>query len=267
MGGSHAKGLLQLASGLRLHVEVEGPADAPTMMFSNSLGSDLGIWDGVVPALGSALRIIRYDTRGHGRSDVPDGPYSISGLGEDAVAILDALGIRRAAICGLSLGGMTAMWMAANASERVEWIVLANTSGFLPPATMWRDRARTARTGGLATLVEPSMERWFTPGFRERDPRTVARGAAMVAGTPPEGYAGCCEAIAAMDQRADLASIEAPALVIVGDADPSTPPAMGEEIRGAITGAELVSLPAAHLSAMEVPEAFGDILKSRLKQA
>ena len=261
MTSTHERGLLLTASGIGLHVEVEGPADAPVMMFSNSLGSDLTMWDGVVRALGPAYRIVRYDTRGHGRSEAPAGPYRIADLGQDAIEILDAIEIGKAAICGLSLGGMTAMWMAANAPDRIERAILANTSAHLQPAGMWQDRAATARSTGLASLVAPSMERWFTPAFRERDVETVARGAAMVSASDPEGYAGCCEAIAGMDQRRDLARIRVPCLVIVGSDDPSTPPAMGEEIRAGIAGATLVSLPAAHLSAMEVPDAFAAAIR------
>ena len=264
MSSSHHHGLIEVAPGLRLNVVVDGPADAPALLLSNSLGSTLAMWDDVVSRLGPRLRIVRYDTRGHGGSDVPPGPYSVAELGRDALGVLNALGIRKTAICGLSLGGITAMWIATHAPERVGRAVLANTGAFLPTETMWRERAATARTQGLAGLVEPSMERWFTAGCRQTMPDLVAKGAAMVSGTPPEGYAGCCEAIASMDQRETVSGITAPTLVIVGDQDPSTSPAMGEALREAIPGATLVSLPAAHLSAMEVPEAFAEALSGWL---
>jgi 3-oxoadipate enol-lactonase len=222
------------------------------------------MWDAVVSALGPDVRAIRYDTRGHGRSDAPSGPYTVADLGGDAIAVLTALGIERAVVCGLSLGGVTAMWMGVHAPKRVKGLVLANTAALLPPAAMWRDRAATVRAGGLQTLVQPSMERWFTPGFRERDPTTVQRGAAMIVGTSAEGYAGCCEALATADLRGEIGRIGAPTLVIVGDSDPSTTPAMGEEIRAAVPGAELAVLRAAHLSALEQPDAFADAIRGRV---
>jgi 3-oxoadipate enol-lactonase len=255
---------VESAGGLKLNVVVEGPAGAPALMFSNSLGSDLSMWDGVVEALGPGFRTIRYDTRGHGRSAAPKGPYSVADLGRDAVRILEALGIDRAAFCGLSLGGTTGMWVGAHAPERLSHLVLANTAASFQPASMWRDRAATARKMGLGSLLAPSMERWFTAAFRDHDPETVARAAAMMAATAPEGYAGCCEALAEADLRADLSRIKLPTLVVVGEADPSTPPALGEAITAGIPEARLVSLPAAHLSALERPGEFAEALNNHL---
>jgi 3-oxoadipate enol-lactonase len=252
---------VEIAPGAKLRVVVEGPADAPPLLFSNSLGSDLTMWDGVVKALGSSFRTIRYDTRGHGGSDAPKGPYTVDVLGQDAIAVLDAVGADKAAFCGLSLGGTTGMWLGANRPGRLTRLVLANTAPFFQPKQMWIDRAATARRGDIATLVEPSMERWFTPAFRGSGSPEIARGSAMITATKPEGYASCCEALAEADLRPDLPRVEVPTLVIVGEADPSTTPAVGEEIRAAIPGAKLVSLPAAHLSAIEMPEAFAAELK------
>jgi 3-oxoadipate enol-lactonase len=244
-----------------LNVRLDGPSDARPILFSNSLGSDLSMWDGVVAALGDGWRCIRYDTRGHGGSDAPAGPYTIEALGGDAVSVLDAVGVERAAFCGLSLGGVTGMWLGANRPERFTHLVLANTAPHFEPKSMWTDRAAIARRGEIASLVEPSLERWFTPGFRNDNPAEVARGAAMITASKPEGYASCCEALSEADMRLLLPGIPRPTLVIVGEHDPSTPPSRGEEIQAGIPGAELLSFPTAHLSAIESPQAFAGALK------
>lgn len=249
---------------VRLNVIVEGPPDAAALVLSNSLGSNLSMWDEVVGRLGGRVRTIRYDTRGHGRSDVPPGPYSVARLGQDVVAIMDRLGIERAAFCGLSLGGATGMWLGANAASRLSSLVLANTAAAFEPASMWQERAALARSSGLDSLIGPTMERWFTAAYRDRNPDAVARATAMVTSTPREGYAACCEALAAADLRPGLGRIEVPTLVVVGEHDPSTPPARGEEIQAAIPGAKLVSLPGAHLTALEMPESFAAALRSHL---
>lgn len=258
---------IDLPGGVRLNVVVSGEPAKPPVLFSNSLGSDLGMWDEVVAALAGEIRAIRYDTRGHGRSVGPDRAYNVEELGRDAIAVLDAVGVERALVCGLSLGGLTAMWLGANAPERVSGLVVANTGAMLPPAALWQDRAATVRAGKLDTLVAPSMERWFTPAFRESRKDVVARGAAMVASTSPGGYAGCCEALAAADLREPIRTITAPTIVVVGDADPSTPPAMGEAIAAAIPGASVATLPAAHLSAMEQPALFASVVRRALKSS
>jgi len=247
--------------GIRLRVVLSGPESGPVVLFSNSLGSDLSMWDGVVKALPTEVRCVRYDTRGHGRSEQIPGPYTLEDLGGDAIAIMDAIGLSRATVCGLSLGGVTAQWLALHAPNRVSSLILANTGAHLPSPQMWQERSAIARTSGLRSLVAPTMERWFTPAFREREPAFVARQAEMLAGTSPEGYAGCCEALASADLRPELASISVPTLVIVGADDPSTPPALGEEIRNGVPGARLVSLQAAHLSALEVPREFASAIR------
>ncbi|MGK5114821.1 MULTISPECIES: 3-oxoadipate enol-lactonase [unclassified Geodermatophilus] len=246
----------------------EGPRDAPVVVLSNSLGATRAMWDPQVPALAERFRVVTYDTRGHGSSPVPEGPYSLDDLVDDVVALLDRLGVQRAHVVGLSLGGMTAMRMAAREPERVGRIALLCTSALLGPREMWTDRARTARTEGTGVLAPVVVQRWFTPGFREREPELTARMEAMIAGTPAEGYAGCCEAIAEMDLRADLPTIGAPTLVVSGVEDPATPPEHQQAIVDAVPDARLVSVsPGAHLANVEQPQEVTGALLGHLDEA
>jgi 3-oxoadipate enol-lactonase len=231
-----------------------GPADAPVVVLSNSLGATRAMWDPQVPALAERFRVVTYDTRGHGESPVPDGPYSLDDLVDDLVALLDRLGVERAHVAGLSLGGMTGMRLAAREPSRVHRLALLCTSALLGPRQNWVDRAQTARTEGTAVLAPVVVGRWFTPEFAAAEPATVARMQAMIAAQPGEGYAGCCEAIADMDLRADLPTISAPTLVISGWQDPATPPEHQQAIVDGIPDAELVTVsPGAHLANVEQP--------------
>src|SRR5205085_4723941 len=222
------------AGGCRLHVEVEGDAAAPALMLSNSLGTNTRMWDAQAPAWSKHFRLIRYDRRGHGRSDTPKGPYTMERLGRDVLAVLDALGLKTINWCGLSMGGMVGQWLGANAPDRVQRLVLSNTSCYFPDKTAWNDRLKFVREKGVAALAGPNMERWFTKGFRERSPETIARMIEMFVATPLEGYVGCGEAVRDMDHRALLPKIKAPTLVIIGRHDPATTPEAGEFIRSQI---------------------------------
>lgn len=240
-----------------LHHSIEGPRDAPVLVLGHSIGCDLSMWDPQVQALSERFSLLRYDHRGHGGSPVPPGPYSLEVLGADVLALLDRLELERVHLGGLSLGGMVAMWIAARAPERVERLVLCCTSAFLAPAETWHERARTVRAEGMGALTPSPVERWLTPAFRAREPAIAARLERTLLATAPEGYAGCCEAIAGMDLRPELPGIAAPTLVVAGADDPSTPPAHGEAIAAAIPDARLVALPdAAHLANVEQPEAL-----------
>ena len=188
---------IEVEAGIRLAVSVSGTLDKPAIVFSNSLAASYGMWDEVAERLAPQACLVRYDTRGHGRSDAPDSSYTIETLSKDVLAVLDALEIPRAVICGVSLGGLTAMWLGIHAPDRVSGLVLANTAANFPPATMWRDRAATARSSGVASFVQPSLERWVTAGYRDKHETRVAELAAMITGTSPAGYAGCCEVLAA----------------------------------------------------------------------
>lgn len=247
------------------HVE-EGPRDAPVVLLMGSLGSTLQMWDPQLPALASRLRVVRYDPRGHGRSPVPPGPYSLDDLADDAVALLDRLQVRRAHLVGLSLGGMTAMRLAAREPARVGRLAVLCSTALFASASPWHERAAAVRAGGTGVVAEAVVERWFTPAGATTKRVTAMR--AMVASTPAEGYASCCEAIAAMDLRADLPRIQAPTLAIAGADDPATPPEHLAAIAEAIPAARLQVLPrAAHLVSVEQADAVNAALLAHLDPA
>jgi len=244
------------ADGCPIHVEVEGRQGAPVLMLSNSLGTTLHMWDGQVGPFTEHFRLVRYDRRGHGQSGVPPGPYSMERLGRDALAVLDAVGVAKTNWCRLSMGGMVGQWLGAHAPERVERLVLTNTSSYFADKGMWNDRLRLVREKGVAAFASANMERWFTKGFRERAPKVVARVQEMFAATPLEGYLACAAAVRDMDHRELLPRVKAPTLVIGGKHDPATPPEANEYISKHIAGAKLTLLDAAHLSNIEQPEAY-----------
>jgi len=238
-----------------LRYELSGPEGAPVIAFTGSLGTDVTFWRPQSDRLSGRFRTLRYDIRGHGASPVPSAPYSISDLGSDLVALLDRLEIERASLCGLSIGGMISMWVAANAPQRVERLVLCCTSAQLGPREGWVERAATVRGQGVGAIADGVLGRWFTPGFAAAQPEVIERMRGILAATPAEGYAGCCEAIADMDLTPDLPAIGAPTLVIAGEQDPATPPEHGRRIADLIPGAgfEVIS-PAAHLATVERPD-------------
>lgn len=237
---------------------VDGPPGAPVLVLSNSLGASSAMWDAQVPLLTTRFRVVRYEQRGHGGTTAPaPGPYTIAELGTDLVELLDHLGVERAAICGVSLGGMVALWVAVHHPQRVEGLVLACTAAELGPPESWAERAASVRAASPSVLTQTLVGRWFTPGFVQRRPEVAGAVAAMLAADDPEGYAGCCEAIGAMDQRPDLGQVAAPTLVIAGADDPVTPPARALELQAGIPGASLVVLAgASHLANIEQPAAF-----------
>jgi 3-oxoadipate enol-lactonase len=237
--------------GARIHVEAEPDNGGPALLFSNSLGTNLHMWDAQMAAFGQAFRVIRYDSRGHGRSDAPAGLYTMDRLGRDALAILDGLGIGRACYCGLSKGGMVGQWLGAHAADRIERMALCNTSAYIPAPDLWNMRIDVSTGGGMAALCQGIIERWFCEEFRAGNPDEIARVAGMVLATPGHGYAGCCAAIRDMDLRESTRGIKTPTLVVAGAKDPATPPDHGREIHEMIDGSEFVLLDAAHLSNIE----------------
>jgi 3-oxoadipate enol-lactonase len=253
------------ADGCQLNVEVEGRENAPVLMLSNSLGTDLHMWDDQAAEFAKHFRLVRYDRRGHGKSGAPKGPYSFDRFGRDILAILDALKIKKMNWCGLSMGGMDGQWLGANAADRVEKLVLANTNFYYADKGAWADRIKFVQEKGLTDLVGPNMERWFTAGFRERAPQAIARMTEMFVATNPAGYVACVEAIRDMDFRASNPKVTTPTLVIVGKQDPATPPSAGEAIAQQIKGAKLMALDAAHISNVEQPKAFADAVLNFLK--
>ena len=244
------------ADGCPIHVEVEGRADAPVLMLSNSLGTNHHMWDDQVKPFTETFRLVRYDRRGHGKSGCPEGPYTMERLGRDVLAILDGLGLERINWCGLSMGGMVGMWLGAHAPGRIDKLILSNTATYYADKTPWNDRIKFARENGLAALVGPNMERWFTKGFLERSPQAVAPIREMFAATALEGYLACGAAVRDMDHRALLPKIAAPTLVVAGRHDPATPPEANEYISKSIPGAKFALLDAAHMSNVEQPEAY-----------
>lgn len=231
---------------------LEGPDDAPVVVFSNSLGTTGLMWDAQAVALSDRFRILRYGTRGHGGTPATPGPYTVGELAGDVIALLDRLELERISFCGLSIGGMVAMWLGVNAPERIERLAICCTAMQLPPAEMWVERAAQVRAEGMESVVDATIERWFTPAFREHGPEVVERIRASFLETDREGYAGCCEALAEFDMRGQLDAIPAPTLVITGEDDtvgtPERAAAMAEEIERS----RLVILPEArHLAAVE----------------
>jgi 3-oxoadipate enol-lactonase len=246
------------ADGCVIHVEVAGPERAPTLMLSNSLGTDLHMWDEQVAPFTHHFRLVRYDRRGHGRSNVPKGPYAMQHFGRDVLAILDGLGIERVHWCGLSMGGMVGQWLGAHAPHRIDKLILSSTACYYADKTIWEQRLKFARSNGIAPVAAATMERWFSKDFREANPAVIARMTEMFVKTNLEGYLGCCAAIRDMDHRAMLAKIAAPTLVIAGRLDVGTPPPLNEFIRDHIAGAQLVTLEAGHISNVEQPQAYTD---------
>ncbi len=248
-----------------LHHRLDGAQDAPVLVLGSSLGTALEMWDRQLP-LASELRIARFDHRGHGRSPVPAGPYEIADLGEDVLALMDRLGIERASYGGVSLGGMIGMWLAANAPDRIERLVLICTSAYMPPASAWQERAAAVlEAGSTEPVADGVVERWLTPGFAAEHPDVRAWLRAMLVDCAPEGYAWCCGAIERMDLRGSLPAIRAPTLVISGVGDLATPPEKQEQIAAAIPDARhQVLAPAAHIAAVEQPDAVNHLIREHI---
>jgi 3-oxoadipate enol-lactonase len=246
------------ADGCNIHVEVEGPERAPVLMLSNSLGTNLHMWDEQVAPFTRHFRLLRYDRRGHGKSDAPKGPYSMEQLGRDVLAILDHLRIEKINWCGLSMGGMVGMWLGAQAPQRIDKLILSNTTAYFADKAMWDGRIKMVRDKGLSAIVDANMERWFTAGFRERSPQAVARIREMFLATNIDGYVACGEAIRAMDHRPLLPKINAPTLVIAGRYDPATTLEAGEFIAQHMPNAKLAVLDTAHIANMERPKEYAD---------
>jgi 3-oxoadipate enol-lactonase len=222
------------------------------LVLGDSLGTSAAVWDRQVPDFRQEFRLLRYELPGHGGTPAAPGPYTIAGLGAGVLALLDSLGIERAAYCGISLGGMIGMWLGANAPDRISALGLVCTSAYLPPANSWRARAEQVRTAGMASISGAVLARWFTPGFASSAARVIEDFRDEFERTDPAGYGACCEAIGNMDLRDQLPAITAPTLVLAGAEDPATPPDHGAAIAGLIGGARLqVISGAAHLAAVE----------------
>ncbi|MBV9053683.1 MAG: 3-oxoadipate enol-lactonase [Hyphomicrobiales bacterium] len=250
----------------RLYWRADGDEAKPPLLLLNSLGTDHAMWNAVMPLLTRDFRVLRMDTRGHGASDAPKGDYSLPMLADDALAVLDAAGAARAHLCGLSMGGMTALELAIEHPDRVMRVIGANTSAQMSPELM-RERALLVRKEGMPAVLDAVLGRFFTQSFRDRKPPLLGTTRTTLLATDPEGYAGCCMAISGMKLKDKLARLKAPLLVINGAQDVSTPPAEhGELIAKAVAGARSVTLDAAHLSAVEQPDAFAGAVLAFLSE-
>jgi 3-oxoadipate enol-lactonase len=255
------------ANGIDVRYRFDGPEAAPVVMLSNSLGTRLEMWDPQIGPLAARYRVLRYDSRGQGRTGAPDGPYTIELLAEDAIALLDALGIERAHFCGLSKGGMIGQVLGAKHGDRISSLVLCATACRLGPKELWNERIAAVVEKGMPALAEGVLERWLTRGYRERAPAEVERVRKMLLETPAKGYAACSAAIRDMDLCGMLGRIRVPTLLVAGDQDPATPPDVVREVHERISGSRLVVIPdAAHLLSIEQADAFNRTLLDFLDQ-
>jgi 3-oxoadipate enol-lactonase len=248
------------ANGIRIYHELSGPEGAPVVMLSNSLGTRLEMWDPQMEALGR-YRVLRYDSRGHGRSDAPPGPYSIALLGEDALALLDALGIEQVHFCGLSKGGMVGQWLGTHHGDRLLSLTLCATAARIGSAELWNQRIEQSAQDGMAALVDGVAERWFTAAYRAAPRPEVEQVRQMILATPAQGYGACCAAIRDMDQSDAIRAIRTPTLIVAGADDPATTLDMMRALHERIPGSRFVEIAdAAHLLNIEQPERFNRTL-------
>jgi len=257
--------MINADDGCPIHIEVEGRDGAPVLMLSNSLGTNLHMWDDQAPEWSRHFRLVRYDRRGHGQSGVPKGPYSMERFGRDVISVLDALKIKTINWCGLSMGGMVGQWLGANAPDRIDKLILSNCTDYYADKGPWNDRIKVVTEKGLAFIVSGNMERWFTKGFRDSHPEVIARFTEMFLATKLDGYIASGQAVRDMDHRAFLPKIKAPTLIIAGRHDPATTLAMGESMRDRIPGAKLAVLEAAHISNAEQPKAYTETVLNFLR--
>lgn len=239
-----------------LEYRLDGPSDAPLLVLSNSLGTTYGMWEAQMPAFTQHFRVLRYNTRGHGRSSLPSGGVSLASLGNDVIALLDRLGVEQAHFCGISLGGMTGLWLNRHAPERFHRLVVANTAAKIGEPEGWRQRAALVRQQGMAPVAGTAADRWFTPAFRQRHPEAVQPLIDALGETSPEGYAACCDALAHADLRDDVQAMPRPMLVIAGDEDPVTTLRDAERLVEDAPQARCLALPASHLSNVACAGAF-----------
>lgn len=250
-----------------IHYEMEGPPGAPVVTLSHSLAATLESWELQLQALRGPYRILRYDTRGHGESAAPPGPYTMEMLSADVVGLLDRLGIERTHFVGLSMGGMIGQVLALRHPHRLEKLVLCDCSSRVPPETgpVWEERIRTAQTQGMAALAQETLERWFSEEFRRNQPEMTGRIRDMIVRTPVPGYVGCCRAISDFDVSRELSKVSTSTLIMVGERDQGTPVSAAEAIRREIAGSELFVIPSAlHLSNIEGADVFNRKLVSFL---
>ena len=248
-----------------MYYELDGPPNAPTLVLSNSLGTNLSLWDSQLSVFSQSFRVLRYDSRGHGQTSVTQGEYSVEVLGRDVLQLLDALNLQRVNFCGLSIGGMTGMWLGVNAPQRLENLVLSNTAPTIGKLDTWNERIRTVRESGTKAVAQQVVERWFTPDFRASHPDQVAKTRSMIESTSTDGYAGSCAAVRDFDFWEKVGTIRAKTLVIAGTHDLSVPPTDAQKLAKQIPGARYIELPAAHISNVEAASRFTDAVSAFLR--
>ncbi|RQH09134.1 3-oxoadipate enol-lactonase [Paraburkholderia dinghuensis] len=256
-------------NGTKLFYRIDGVANvtAPWLVLSNSLGSDVSMWTPQLAAFSKHFRVLRYDTRGHGHSDVPPGPYTIAQLTLDVIGLFDHLGIERAHFVGLSMGGLTGVGLGARFASRIDRLVLCNTAAKIGSPEVWEPRAARARNEGMLALADSVLSRWYTTQFVERNPLVLAQVRDVFVHTDAEGYASNCDALNATDLRGEAGSIAAPTLVISGAHDLAATPAQGRELAESVLGARYVELDAAHISNVELAGAFTQTVVDFLLEA
>jgi 3-oxoadipate enol-lactonase len=253
-------------NGARLHYQLDGVTNAPVVVFSNSLGTNLAMWDAQIPALARKFQVLRYDSRGHGASDVTPGPYTIAGLAQDVVGLLDALHIPAAHYCGLSVGGLIGQWLGIHAPQHFKSVTLCNTAARIGTRDGWNTRIAAVRENGMAPIANGVIARWFTEDFAKRAPTWVEDARQMLLHSPPEGYVATCTALRDEDLREAISRVGLPTLVISGAQDAATTAADGRFLAATIPGAQYLELPAAHLSNIEAAEQFTPALLKFLEQ-
>jgi 3-oxoadipate enol-lactonase len=256
---------MAFAENIGLHVRTDGIATRPCLVLSNSLGTDLSMWDAQAAALSADFFVVRYDTRGHGRTTVGGSPLTIERLGSDVLALLDHLGIEQAAFCGISMGGLTGQWLGIHARDRIRKLVLANTAARIGNAEGWSARAAQVCQSGMGAIADGAPARWFTEGFIARAPDTVARMVRTLRAQDAEGYAACCNALAEADLRGEIHDITVPTLIVAGEHDPVTTVADAHWLRERIPDARMASVPASHISNVEAEAEFTALLAGFLR--
>jgi 3-oxoadipate enol-lactonase len=245
------------SNGCPIDVEVSGPESAPVLMLSSSLGTTKHMWDPQMDAFTKDYRVVRYDRRGHGKSGVPQGPYTMEMLARDAIAIMDALKLDKVNWLGLSMGGMEGMWLGANAGNRINKLILSNTTAHYPDKTMWHNRMdAVSKAGSVAAIADMVINAWLTKEFQAAHPDVTARMKEMMIATPADGYLACCAAVRDMDHRELLKTIKVPTLIIAGAKDPATNVAAAEFLRDSTPGSKLAIVDAAHIANVEATDAY-----------
>ena len=252
------------SNGVHLHYEISGCGGAPVLVLVHSLGSNLNMWNKVLPAFEDGFRVLRADLRGHGKSEVAGETFTIEQLGRDVLRLMDEVGAEKASICGASLGGLVTLWLGIHAPDRLNRLILANTAARIGSREMWEQRIETVKAIGMEALSAAALERWFTPAFRNNHRSEMERMRGMIAATDPQGYAACCAVLREADLRADATRVQAASLVITGTHDPATSPADGHTLHTAIQHSNYVELNASHMSAWECGDEFAGAVVEHL---